>query len=61
MTRRDLHTEIDRALEDLARYATVTGRTLDLGAITVDTKRIPDGRISVSVTADLTSERVIPR
>lgn len=40
-------------LRDLRSWALIDGRTLDLGAITVETKRIKSGRISVAVTADL--------
>jgi alpha-D-ribose 1-methylphosphonate 5-triphosphate synthase subunit PhnG len=52
-TQMDLLRAVIDGLADLKSWADGTGRTLDLGAITVDTKRISNGRISVTVTADL--------
>lgn len=54
-------TDLLNAIRDgLRALANVAGDTdhdaLDLGAITVETQRIPDGRISVAVTADLKVE-----
>lgn len=50
----DLMRAIHEGLHQLREWADDTGRHLDVGAITIDTKRIPSGRISVSVTGDLT-------
>lgn len=46
---------ISRGIDDLQRHADSTGRLLDLGAITIETRRIPSGKVSVDVTADLAS------
>lgn len=54
-TRGDLMRSINDQLGDLHEYAVETGRVLDLAEVTISTKRIPSGRISVSVTADLAS------
>lgn len=45
---------VQQGLFDLHEYAAATGRSVDVGAITVTTRRIPSGAISVSVTGDLT-------
>lgn len=52
-TRADLMRSINDQLGDLHEYATETGRAFDLGEVTIETRRISTGRISVSVTADL--------
>jgi hypothetical protein len=53
-TRADLMRTINDQLGDLHEYAGETGRALDLGEVTISTRRIiRNGRISVSVTADL--------
>lgn len=52
-TRADLMRSINDQLGDLHEWAGETGRVLDLAEVTISTKRIPNGRISVSVTADL--------
>ena len=52
-TRRDLLTSINDQLGDLQEWANETGRLLDLAEVTINTKRIKSGNISVSVTADL--------
>lgn len=49
----DLRVAIEHGLGDLMAYANRTGRSIDYGALTVETRRIRDGRISVSVTGDL--------
>ncbi len=47
---------VERGLNDLHRFAAATDRAVDLGAISVHTKRIPpDGMISVTVEGDLTA------
>lgn len=50
----DLMRVIHEGLYELRDWATRTGGTFDLAAITVDTTRIPSGLISVTVSADLT-------
>lgn len=45
--------EIRAGLERLHGYALATHRDIDIAAITIETKRIPSGSISVSVTGDL--------
>ena len=52
-TRGDLLASINDQLGDLQEWADETGRLLDLSEVTISTKRIPSGNISVSVTADL--------
>lgn len=52
-TSADLMRSINDQLGDLREWARDTGQVLDLGEITISTKRIPSGRISVSVTANL--------
>lgn len=52
-TRGDLLRTINDQLGDLQEWAEDTGRTLDLAELTISTQRISNGRISVSVTADL--------
>lgn len=49
----DLIACISAQVEDLREWAEATYRALDLGEITISTKRIKSGRISVTVTADL--------
>lgn len=49
----DLLQAIRRGVDDLSAWASQTGRTFDPGAITVETRRVADGRICVSVTGDL--------
>lgn len=51
--RGDLMRTINDQLGDLHEWAQDSGRMLDLAEITISTKRIPSGLISVSVTADL--------
>lgn len=43
---------VHRALAELDVYFEATGRHLDVGAISVETKRIPTGAISVTVMGD---------
>ena len=57
-TRADLMRTINDQLGDLHEWAAETDQVFDLAEVTISTKRIPSGLISVSVTADLT--RVIP-
>jgi hypothetical protein len=52
-TRSDLLRTINDQLGDLHEYAAETGRVLDLAEVTISTRRIPSGLISVTVTADL--------
>lgn len=52
-TRGDLLASINDQLGDLHEWATDMGQTVDLAELTISTRRIPNGRISVSVTADL--------
>jgi len=40
-------------LQTIEQYAKETGQTLDLAQITIHTRRIPSGKISVGVEADL--------
>jgi hypothetical protein len=49
----DLARAIERGLLELRDWAADTGRVFDAGAISVETKRIPSGAISVTVTGDL--------
>lgn len=49
----DLMRSINDQLGDLRAYAADTGRVFDVAEVTIVTERIPSGRISVSVTADL--------
>lgn len=51
--RADLMRSINDQLGDLYEWAGETGRVLDLAEVTISTRRIANGRISVSVTADL--------
>lgn len=53
-TSADLMRSINDQLGDLREWAEETGRVFDIGAVSIDTKRIANGRISVSVEADLT-------
>lgn len=48
-----LERAVSRGLLDLQCWADDTGQCVDLGAITVTTRRIPSGRISVKVSGDL--------
>lgn len=57
-TRADLMRTINDQLGDLHEWAAQTDQAFDLAEVTISTKRIPSGLISVSVTADLT--RVFP-
>lgn len=52
-TRADLMGSINDQLGDLQEWANDTGRVLDLAEVSIYTKRIPSGLISVSVEADL--------
>lgn len=54
----DLLRSINDQLGDLREWAEWSDRVLDVGEITISTKRIANGRISVSVTADLASAEV---
>lgn len=54
-TSADLMRSINDQLGDLREWAEETGRGFDIGAVSIYTKRIANGRISVSVEADLTS------
>ena len=49
----DLLKSIRDQLAYLYDYAKDTGRVLDIGEITIETRRISNGKVSVSVTADL--------
>lgn len=49
----DLMRSINDQLGDLREWVEGTDRFLDLAEVTISTKRIPSGVISVSVTADL--------
>lgn len=49
----DLLASINDQLGDLREWASWSGRVLDLAEVTISTRRIANGRISVSVTADL--------
>lgn len=50
--RLDLRRAIAEGLDNLEDWFEGTPRELDIGALTIETKRIPNGRISVSVTGD---------
>lgn len=52
-TTADLLGSINDQLGDIRAYAAETGRVLDIAEVTISTCRIPSGRISVTVTADL--------
>lgn len=52
-TRADLLRSINDQLGDIHQHAVETGRVLDIAEITISTKRIKSGNISVSVSADL--------
>lgn len=52
-TSADLMRSINDQLGDLREWVEGTDRFLDLAEVTISTKRIPSGLISVSVTADL--------
>lgn len=52
-TRGDLMASINDQLGDLQEWADETDRVFDIAEISIATKRIPSGRISVSVEADL--------
>lgn len=49
----DLLSSINDQLGDLREWAEITSRVFDLGQISIDTRRIPNGTISVTVEADL--------
>lgn len=51
--------QIAAQLEDLEAWAGRTGRVLDPAAVSVETRRIADGRVCVTVSADLV-ERAAP-
>jgi hypothetical protein len=51
----DLMRVIHEGLYELRDWAAETEGTFDLAKVTVDTRRIPSGRISVTVSADLTT------
>lgn len=55
-TRADLLRSINDQLGELHEWAADTGRVLDLAEVTISTKRIPSGIVSVSVTADLAAQ-----
>ena len=55
-TSADLLRSINDQLGDIREWAAETGRVFDLAEVTISTKRIPSGRISVSVTADLADD-----
>lgn len=59
-TRADLLRSINDQLGDLHEWAADTGRVLDLAEVTISTKRIPSGNVSVSVTADLADDSTRP-
>lgn len=46
---------IQRGINELVDWAAETGRRFDPGAVSVETRRIKSGRISVSVEGDLDS------
>lgn len=52
-TSADLLRSINDQLGDLREYAAETGRVLDIADISISTRRIPSGLISVTVAADL--------
>jgi hypothetical protein len=49
----DLLKSINDQLGDIRQHAAETGRVLDVAEITISTKRVPSGLISVNVSADL--------
>jgi hypothetical protein len=49
----DLLKSINDQLGDLREWAKESNQVLDLAEITISTTRIPSGRISVNVSADL--------
>ena len=51
----DLMRVIHEGLYELRDWAEGTDRHFDLAEVTVSTRRIPSGRISVTVAADLTT------
>ncbi len=52
-TTADLMRSINDQLGDLREWAADTGRVFDLAEVTISTRRIPSGVVSVSVMADL--------
>jgi hypothetical protein len=52
-TSADLLRSINDQLGDLCEWAAETGRVFDIAEVTISTRRIASGRISVTVTADL--------
>lgn len=59
-TRADLMRSINDQLGDLHEWADWSGKVLDLAEVSIYTKRIPSGLISVSVEADLGSRTPPP-
>lgn len=55
-TSADLLRSINDQLGDLREYAAQTGRVLDVAEVTISTRRVRSGQISVKVTADLAEE-----
>jgi len=55
-TTADLMRSINDQLGDLRGWAADTGRVFDLAEVTISTKRIPSGVVSVSVPADLADD-----
>jgi hypothetical protein len=51
---------IHEGLYELRDWADDTGRSFDLAEITIETTRIPSGRISVTVSADLPVREATP-
>jgi hypothetical protein len=51
-TRSELMRAIAEGLDNLEDWFEGTPRELDIGALTIETKRIHNGRISVTVTGD---------
>lgn len=56
----DLMRVIHEGLYELSEWADDTDRRFDLAAITVTTHRIPSGKISVEVAADLAALEATP-
>lgn len=52
----DLMRLVHEGLYEIRDWANETGRRLDLAEVTISTKRIVSGRISVEVSADLVNE-----
>lgn len=60
-TRGELLYSINDQLGDLEEWARWSDRRLDLAELTISTRRIPSGVISVSVTADLANDEGVSR